>query len=122
MVCPRRRKLAACPQFKIHNSLPVPFVPPVSLVPPVPAPPILPAFSPVPLVPPVPLVLLVPLVSPVPALPIHPAFSTLSPVPLVPQFKIPLALFRAHYRLEKLFSLWCIKENSRAILLYCIDC
>jgi len=50
-------------------------------------------------------VLLVPLVSPVPALPILPAFSTLSPVPLVPQFIIPLALFRALYRLEKLFSL-----------------
>ena len=35
---------------------------------------------------------------------------------------IPLALFRAHYRLEKRFSLWCIKKNSRAILLYYIDC
>ena len=90
---------------------PVPFVPPVSLVPPVPP------VSPVPLVslvPLVPLVSLVPLVPPVPALPILPAFSTLSPVPLV-------ALFRAHYRLKKLFSLWYIKENSRVVLLYCVD-
>ena len=43
------------------------------------------------------------------------------------QFKIhnlpiPLALFKALYRLEKLFSLWCIKKNSRAILLYFTDC
>ena len=38
------------------------------------------------------------------------------------KFIIPLALFGAHYRLEKLFSLWCIKENSRAILLYFTDC
>ena len=97
---PRWRKLAACAQFKIHNSLPVPLVSPVPPVPPV------------------------SLVSPVPALPILPAFSTLSPVPLVPpvppvpQFKIPLALFRAHYRFEKLFSLWCIKENDR--LVFCI--
>ena len=63
----------------------------------------------------------VPLVSPVPALSILPAFSTLSPVPLIPQFIIPLALFRAHYRLKKLFSLWYIKENSRVVLLYCVD-
>ena len=69
-------------------------VPPVSLVPPVPALPILPAFSPVPLVP---------------------------PVSLVPQFKIPFALFRAHYRLKKRLSLWYIKENSRVVLLYCVD-
>ena len=61
------------------------------------------------------------LVSPVPALPILPAFSTLSPVPLVPQFKIPFALFRAHYRLKKRLSLWYIKENSRVVLLYCVD-
>ena len=62
-------------QFKIHNSLPV---------------------------------LLVSLVSPVPALLILPAFSTLppvSPVPPVPKFKIPFALFRAHYRLKKRLSL-----------------
>ena len=77
-----------------HNSLPVP---PVSLVL---------------------LVSLVPLVSPVPILP---AFSTLSPVPPVPQFKIPLALFKALYRLKKRLSLWCIKGNSRAVLLYCVD-
>ena len=63
-------------------------------------------------VPPVPLV---------PALPILSAFSTLSPVPLVPQFKIPFALFRAHYRLKKRLSLWYIKENSRVVLLYCVD-
>ena len=76
---PRRRKLAASAQFKIHNSLPVP---------------ILSAFS---------------TLSPVP------------PVPLVPQFKIPFALFRAHYRLKKLFSLWCIKENRTLIILYFTD-
>ena len=72
----------------------------------------------------VPPVSLVPLVPPVPALPILPAFSTLSPVPLVPlvpQFKIPFALFRAHYRLKKRLSLWYIKENSRVVLLYCVD-
>ena len=60
----------------------------------------------------------------VPALPILPAFSTLSPVPFVPfvpQFKIPFALFRAHYRLKKRLSLWYIKENSRVVLLYCVD-
>jgi len=34
---------------------------------------------------------------------------------------ILLALFRVHYRLEKLFSLWCIKEISRVIILYYID-
>ena len=88
---------------------PVPLVPPVSLVPPVP------------LVPPVSPVSLVPLVPLVPALPILPAFSTLSPVlrvPPVPQFKISFALFRALYRLKKLFSLWCIKENDR--LVFCI--
>ena len=82
---PRWCKLAARTQFKIHNSLPVPFVP---------------------------------LVSPVPA------FSTLppvSPVPLVPQFKIPLALFRALYRLEKHLSLWWVKRNSGAVLLYFTD-
>ena len=66
-------------------------VPPVSLVPPVS------------IVPPVPLVPFVPLVPP------------------VPQFIIPLALFRAHYRLKKLFSLWYIKENSRVVLLYYVD-
>ena len=27
------------------------------------------------------------------------------------QFIIPLALFRAHYRLKKRLSLWCIKEK-----------
>ena len=99
-IVPRWRKLAACAQFKIHNSLPVPFVPLV---------------SPVPLVPPVSLVPLVPAL---------PAFSTLSPVSLVspvPQFKIPFALFRAHYRLEKRLSLWWKKGNSRANLFYCID-
>ena len=37
------------------------------------------------------------------------------------QFKIPLALFRAHYRLKKRLSLWYIKENSRVVLLYCVD-
>ena len=98
--------------------LPVPLVPPVPPVPPVP---LVSPVSPVPLVPlvppvpPVPPVSPVPLVSPVPALSILPAFSTLSPVP---QFKIPFALFRAHYRLKKLFSLWCIKENDR--LVFCI--
>ena len=96
----------------------VPFVPPVPLVPPVsPVPPV-PLVSPVPLVPPVPPV------PPVPALPILSAFSILSilsPVSLVPQFKIPFALFRAHYRLKKRLSLWYIKENSRVVLLYCVD-
>ena len=107
LASPRWCKLAACSQFKIQNSLPVPLVPPVLLVPLVsPVPPV-PAFS---------------------ALPILPAFSTLPPVspvplvPLVPQFIIPFALFRAHYRLKKLFSLWWVKRNSGAILLYCIDC
>ena len=89
----RWRKLAASAQFKIHNSLPVPLVPPISQSPVrlvLPAFPFLPPVQSFPLVPPVvPLVPLVPLVSPVLA---------------VPQFKIhnlpiPLALFRAHYRL-----------------------
>ena len=31
---------------------------------------------------------------------------------------IPLALFRVHYRLKKLFSLWQVKRNSRVVLLY----
>ena len=44
-----------------------------------------------------------------------------STVPPVPQFKIPFALFRAHYRLKKRLSLWYIKENSRVVLLYCVD-
>ena len=37
------------------------------------------------------------------------------------QFIIPLALFKALYRLKKRLSLWCIKGNSRAVLLYCVD-
>ena len=69
----RWRKLAACAQFKIQNSLPV-----------------LP-------------------VAPVPQFTIH-------------NLPIPFALFRALYRLKKLFSLWCIKEISRAILLYFTNC
>ena len=93
----------------------VPPVPPVPLVPPVPPVPLVPPVSLVPPVPPVPPVSPVPLV---PALPILSAFSTLSTVPLVPQFKIPFALFRAHYRLKKRLFLWCIKENDR--LVFCI--
>ena len=38
------------------------------------------------------------------------------------QFKIPLALFRALYRLKKRLSLWCIKGNSEAVLLYFTNC
>ena len=67
----------------------------------------------------------VPLVSLVPALSILSAFSTLppvSPVPPVPQFKIPFTLLKVLYRLEKRLSLWCIKENSRAVLFYFTDC
>ena len=63
----------------------------------------------------------VPLVSPVPALSILSAFSTLSPVPPVPQFKIPFTLLKVLYRLKKRLSLWCIKENNKVALFYCID-
>ena len=35
---------------------------------------------------------------------------------------IPLALFRAHYRLKKLFSLWRVKRNSRVVLFCFTDC
>ena len=35
--------------------------------------------------------------------------------------QIPFALFRVLYRLKKHLSLWWRKENSEAILLYCID-
>ena len=34
---------------------------------------------------------------------------------------IPLALFRAHYRLKKHLSLWWVKENRVALFLYCVD-
>ena len=51
---------------------------------------------------------------------IPPAVASLQLVPNS-KFIIPLALFRALYRLKKRLSLWCIKKNSRAILLYCID-
>ena len=37
------------------------------------------------------------------------------------KFTIPLALFRALYRLKKLLSLWWVKGNSRVVLLYYID-
>jgi len=37
------------------------------------------------------------------------------------KFIIPFALFKALYRLKKLFSLWQVKRNSRAILLYYTD-
>ena len=53
------------------------------------------------------------------------ALPQVLPVPQIQnsEFKIqnlpiPLALFTAHYRLEKLFSLLCIKENNR--LVFCI--
>ena len=56
------------------------------------------------------------------------ALPQVLPVPQIQnsEFKIqnlpiPLALFRALYRLKKRLSLWCIKEISRAILLYYTD-
>ena len=55
-----------------------------------------------------------------------PAGTSLQLVPnskfKIQNLPIPLALFRAHYRLKKRLSLWCIKENSEAVLLYFTNC
>ncbi|GEM_PF-6508692 len=66
---------------------------------------------------PIPLIALVLPVAPVPFV------LLVAPVPqfTIHNLPIPFPLFRAHYRLKKRLSLWCIKENSKAILLYCID-
>ena len=58
--------------------------------------------------------------SPCPTCPTRPTCLT-RPTIQNSQFIIPLALFRAHYRLKKRFSLWWVKGNSRVVLLYCID-
>ena len=56
--------------------------------------------------------------------------SQFSPRPTCPtrptihnsKFIIPLALFIALYSLKKRFSIWQVKRNSRAVLLYFTDC
>ena len=94
---PHWRKLAACTQFKIQNS----------------------KFSPRPICP----ICRTRPTSPIIARVAHtPCWRNLVAYAQFKihnsQFKIqiPLALFRALYRLEKLFSLWWVKGNSRAVL------
>ena len=136
---PRRRKLAASAQFKIQNSEFTILSP--SLLshlphncPYIPSPLSLPSLLSLPIPPTSPILPTRPTCRPTcptcptrptcPTCPTRPTCLTRPSSPTIhnSKFIIPLALFRAHYRLEKRLYLWCIKKNSSAILLYCIDC